>query len=267
MSRLLAALLLTVVAGAAGCSTAAASPSPSAAPAELAVYAAASLTGPLESVKASYESDHPGIRLTLALDSSAALRTQIEQGAPADLFLSADVTNPQKLVDAGLATGPVTKFAGNHLIVVVPKANPATIETPADLARPGVRIVAAGEKVPITVYTTQLIERLGAQPGYPADFASAYESNIVSREDNVKAIATKVELGEADAGIVYVTDALTSDKLTTIDVPPAAAVTATYGGAVVSASTHEAEAAALLAWLAGPDGQAILADFGFVAPG
>jgi molybdate transport system substrate-binding protein len=266
VSQPLAALLLAVAAAAAGCTTAAASPSPSASPVELAVYAAASLTAPLESVKAAYESDNPGIRLTIALDSSAALRTQIEQGAPADVFLSADVTNPQKLVDAGLASGPVTEFAGNHLIVVVPKANPGSIETPADLARPGVRIVAAGEKVPITVYTTQLIERLGAQPGYPAGFASVYESNVVSREDNVKAIVTKVELGEADAGIVYVTDALVSDKLATVEVPPAAAVTATYGGVVAAASTHGADAAALLTWLAGPDGQAILADFGFVAP-
>jgi molybdate transport system substrate-binding protein len=260
--------LLVVAAAAIACSGPATSPARSGgAAADLAVYAAASLTAPLESVKAAYESDHPGIRLTLALDSSVALRTQIEQGAPADLFLSADVTNPQKLVDAGLASGPVTKFAGNHLVVVVPKANPGSIETPADLARPGVRIVAAGEKVPITVYTTQLIEQLGAQPGYPADFASAYESNVVSREDNVKAIVTKVELGEADAGIVYVTDALVSDKLATVDVPPAAAVTATYGGVVVGATTHGAQAAALLTWLAGPDGQAILAEFGFVAPG
>jgi molybdate transport system substrate-binding protein len=266
VSRRLAALLLAVAAAAA-CTGPAASPSPSGAAADLAVYAAASLTAPLESVKAAYESDHPGIRLTLALDSSAALRTQIEQGAPADLFLSADATNPQKLVDAALASGPVTKFAGNHLVVVVPKANPGSIETPADLARPGVRIVAAGEKVPITVYTTQLIERLGALAGYPADFASAYESNVVSREDNVKAIVTKVELGEADAGIVYVTDALVSDELATVDVPPAAAVTATYGGVEVGVSTHGAEAAAHLTWLAGPDGQAILADFGFVAPG
>jgi molybdate transport system substrate-binding protein len=266
VNRRLAALLLAVGAATA-CTSPAASPSPSGAAAELVVYAAASLTAPLESVKAAYESDHPAVHLTLALDSSAALRTQIEQGAPADLFLSADVTNPQKLVDAALASGPVTKFAGNHLIVGVPKANPGSIETPADLARPGVRIVAAGENVPITVYTTQLIERLSAQPGYPADFASAYESNVVSREDNVKAIVTKVELGEADGGIVYVTDALVSDKLATVAVPPAAAVTATYGGVVVAASTYGAEAVALLAWLAGPDGQATLDDFGFVAPG
>ena len=268
MNRRLAAVVaaLLAVAAAAACMAPAASPSPSGAATELVIYAAASLMAPLESVKTAYEADHPGVQLTLAFDSSAALRTQIDQAAPADLFLSADVTNPQKLVDGGLTSGPVTTFAGNHLVVVVPKANPGSIETPADLARPGVRIVAAGEKVPVTVYTTQLIERLGAQAGYPADFASAYESNIVSREDNVKVIVTKLELGEADAGIVYVTDALASDKLTTVQVPPAAAVTATYGGVVVAASLQEAEAATLLTWIAGPDGQAILADFGFVAP-
>lgn len=256
-------LLVVVVA----CScTQAAVGAPSGAGRDLTVYAAASLTAPLEAVRATYESSHPGLHLTLAFDSSAALRTQIEQGAPADIFLSADLTNPQTLADAGFATGLVTKFAGNHLVIVVPKTNPASIDTPADLARPGVRIVAAGEKVPITVYATKLIEHLGAQAGYPLDFASAYEANVVSREDNVKAIVAKVGLGEADAGIVYVTDALASDQLATIDVPSAAAVSATYGGVVVAASPHQGEAADFLAWLAGPDGQAILADFGFVAP-
>jgi molybdate transport system substrate-binding protein len=260
------AVLPLVLAAAVACSGPATSPSPSPAAAELAVYAAASLTAPLESVTAAYESSHPGIRLTLALDSSAALRTQIEQGAPADVFLSADLTNPQKLADGGLATGPVTKFAGNHLTIVVPKANPGSINTPADLARRGVRIVAAGEKVPITVYTNELLEGLGALPGYPSDFASGYGGNVVSREDNVKAIVAKVELAEADAGIVYVTDAIASTKLAAVEIPPEAAVTATYGGVVVAASAHLDEAAALLSWLAGPDGQAILADFAFTAP-
>jgi molybdate transport system substrate-binding protein len=204
--------------------------------------------------------------LTLALDSSAALRTQIEQGAPADVFLSADLGNPQKLVDAGLAVGPVTTFAGNHAIIVVPKANPGAIDTPADLARPGVRIVAAGEQVPITAYASQLITQLGALPGYAADFASAYEANVVSREDNVRAVVAKLELGEADAGIVYATDALGSKELATVALPPSVAVKAAYGGVVVAASAHSVEGAAFLTWLAGPEGQAILADFGFVAP-
>jgi molybdate transport system substrate-binding protein len=240
--------------------------SPTVASAEVAVSAAASLTTPLESVRASYESSHPGIRLTVALDSSAALRTQIEQGAPADVFLSADLGNPQRLVDAGLAVGPVTRFAGNHLVIMVPKANPGSIDTPADLARPGVRIVAAGEQVPITAYATELIGQLGALPGYPADFAPAYEANIVSREDNVRAIVAKLELGEADGGVVYATDARGSDELATVALPPGAAVTATYGGVIVAASAHRGESATFLSWLAGPEGQAILADFGFVAP-
>jgi len=238
----------------------------SSAVAEVAVYAAASLTNPLESVRTAYGSSHPGIRVTLALDSSAALRTQIEQGAPADVFLSADLGNPQKLVDGGLAVGPVTRFAGNHLVIVVPKANPGSIATPADLARPGVRIIAAGEQVPITAYATQLIGKLGALSGYPADFASAYEANVVSREDNVRAIVAKLELGEADAGIAYVTDALGSKELATVALPPETAVSATYSGVVVAASAHSAEGTAFLSWLAGPEGQAILGDFGFAAP-
>lgn len=232
---------------------------------ELAVYAAASLSDPLQSVKTAYEAGHPGVHLILAFDSSAALRTQIEQAAPADVFLSADLTNPQGLVDAGLAPGPVIPFAGNTLAIVVPSSNPGSIDRPSDLARPGTRIVAAGEKVPITVYTSQLVERLGALPGYPTGFAAAYEGNIVSREDNVKAIVAKLELGEGDAGVVYASDALASDSLTTIQVPAEAAVTATYGGVIVKSSPRAAEAAAFLAWLAGPAGQAMLSRFGFVA--
>ena len=249
-----------------GCVARPAGTSPSAVIAEVAVYAAASLTNPLGSIQAAYESSHQGVRLTLALDSSAALRTQIEQGAPADVFLSADLANPQKLVDAGLAVSPVTEFAGNHLAIVIPNANPGAIDTPADLARPGVRIVAAGEQVPVTAYASQLIDQLVALAAYPADFAAAYEANVVSQEDNVRAIVAKVELGEADAGIVYVTDALGSEQLAAVALPPGVAVTATYGGVVVAASTHRDEAAAFLTWLAGPEGQAILADFGFVAP-
>jgi molybdate transport system substrate-binding protein len=265
MSRRVAAFLALGVVLAA-CIAPSAGGSPSGNAAEIAVYAASSLTVPLESVETAYESSHPGVHLTLALDSSAALRTQIEHGAPADVFLSADLSNPQKLVDAGLTVGPVTEFAGNHLTIVVPRANPGSIHTPTDLARPGVRIVAAGEKVPVTEYATQLVGKLGALPGYPANFGSAYEANIVSREDNVRAIAAKLELGEADAGVVYVTDAIASEELATVKVPPEAAVTATYGGVTVAASAHPAENAAFLSWLAGPDGRTILTRFGFVAP-
>jgi molybdate transport system substrate-binding protein len=235
-------------------------------PANLTVYGAASLKAALAKVKTAYEGAHPGTTLTVSTDSSAALEAKIEQGAPVDVFLSADTANPQKVVDKGLASGPVVPFAGNLLTVIVPADNPAAIRTPADLARSGVKVIAAADSVPITKYATQLVANLARQAGYPADFASAYGANIVSREDNVAAVVAKVELGEGDAGIVYGTDALTSTKVVTIAVPGTANVPATYGGVVVKTSDNVSPATAFLAWLAGPDGQAILGSFGFLPP-
>ena len=237
-----------------------------AASASLTIFGAASLKAVLDRAKAAYEAANPGTTLTVSTDSSATLEMQIEQGAPADVFLSADTTNPKKLVDEGLASGSAVTFAGNILTIIVPKANPAGIRTPADLARSGVKVIAAGDAVPITKYATQLVANLAKEPGYPAGFAAAYAANIASKEDNVKAVVAKIELGEGDAGIVYVTDAKASTKVTTIDVPASANVPATYAGVVVKASTHAAAAAAFLAWFAGPDGGAILASFGFRPP-
>lgn len=257
----------------AGCSSSA-TPAPSqpaptsapatAGPASLTIYGAASLSSVLAKVKTTYEAANPGTTVTISTDSSAALETKIEQGAPVDVFLSADTTNPQKLVDKGLAAGTVTRFAGNLLTVIVPSGNPAGIQTPADLARSGVKVIAAGDTVPITKYASQLITNLARQPGYPADFVAKYTANIVSKQDNVSAVVSQIALGEGDAGIVYVTDAKTSTKVTTIDVPAAANVPATYGGAVVKASANVAAAQAFLTWLAGPDGQLILSSFGFL---
>jgi molybdate transport system substrate-binding protein len=239
------------------------SPAPAA---SLTIYGAASLSGVLAKVKTAYEAANAGTTLTISTDSSAALETEIEQGAPADVFLSADATNPKKLVDAGLAAGAAVTFAGNKLTVIVPTANPAGIKTPADLAKAGVKVIAAGDAVPITKYASMLVANLAKIPGYPSDFVAAYTANIASREDNVKAVVAKVELGEGDAGIVYVTDAKASTKVATIDVPDAANVPATYAGIVVKASANASAAQAFLTWFAGPDGQAILATFGFLPP-
>lgn len=232
----------------------------------LTVDAASSLKGALSAVKTAYEAAVPGVTLTIATDASSTLRTQIEQGAPVDVFLSADQTNPTKLVDGGLADGAAVDFADNLLTVIVPTANPATIATPIDLAKPGVKIVAAGADVPITRYATQAVANLAGLAGYPAGFAAVYAANVVSREDNVKAVVAKVELSEGDAAIVYVTDAKASTKVMTIEIPSAANVPATYEGVVVKASTSAGAAHAFLTWLAGPDGQAILAGFGFLPP-
>ena len=247
-------------------SAASGSAAPSAEPVELTIYGAASLKGALEAAKAAYETANPGAAVTLSTGSSAALETQIEQGAPADVFLSADTTNPKKLVDAGLADGAAVTFAGNELTVIVPTANPAGIASPKDLARAGVKVIAAGEEVPITKYAKQLVDNLAEEAGFPADFAAKYTASIASKEEDVKSVVAKIEIGEGDAGIVYVTDAKASTKVTTVDVPPSANVPATYAGVVVKASKNAAAAKAFLDWFAGPDGQAILSSFGFLPP-
>ena len=281
-SRAVLAILVAVLLGA--CSTGGgATPSPSATaaptdapstpsnepsvgPVELTVFGAASLKGALEAAKAAYEADNPGSTITVSTDSSSALETQIEQGAPADVFLSADTTNPQKLIDGGFADGEAVNFAGNKLTIITPSDNPAGLATPFDLGKSGVRVVAAGDEVPITKYATQLVENLAASTGAPADFAAAYAANVASKEDNVAAVRTKVELGEGDGAIVYVTDAAASDKVSVIEVPDDVNVPASYAGVVVKASQNADAAQAFLDWLAGPDGQAILAEFGFLPP-
>lgn len=247
-------------------SSAAASDAPSAEPASITIFAAASLKNVLADAETVYEAANLGTDLTISTDSSAALETQIEQGAPADLFLSADTTNPQKLVDAGLAAGDPVSFAGNKLTVIVPTDNPAGVQSPADLAKDGIRVIAAGDEVPITKYATQLVEKLAAESGDAAAFQAAYAANVASKEDNVGQIVSKIELGEGDAAIVYVTDAAASDEVTPIEVPDALNVPATYAGVVVGASPNHETAAAFMEWLTGPDGQTVLSSFGFQPP-
>ncbi len=252
---------LTTAALLAGCGGSAATPN--ADPVELVVFGAASLKGVLDQAKTTYETAHPDVALTISTDSSAALATQIEQGAPADVFLSADANNPQRLVDGGFVAGGPVAFAANELAVIVPADNPAGLVSPADLARSGIKVIAAGDAVPITRYATQLVANLASQPGYPAGFEAAYAANVVSREDNVKAVVAKIELGEGDAGIVYATDVGGSGDVESLAVPAGANVAATYAGAVIAASPHREAATAFLDWLAGPDGEAILRAAGF----
>lgn len=233
---------------------------------DLLVFGAASLTDVLAAVETAYEAAVPGTTLTIATDSSSTLRTQIEQGAPADVFLSADRDSPRVLADGGLADGNIVDFAANRLTIIVPAGDPAAIARPADLAKPGVRIIAAGDDVPITTYASEAVARLAAVPGYPAEFAGAYLANVVSKEQNVRAIVAKIELGEGDAAIVYATDAIRSSAVKVIELPPEADVSATYAGIVVGTSAHPAQAHAFLEWLKGPGGAAVLATFGFLPP-
>jgi molybdate transport system substrate-binding protein len=235
-------------------------------PVELTVFAAASLREAVEQAATAFELSQPDVTVVVSFDSSAALATQIEQGAPADVFLSADSQNPQRLIDAGLAAGDPIAFAANQLAIAVPLDNPAGIESPSDLAGDGVRIVAAGDEVPITRYAAQLISNLASEPGYPAAFAARYAANVVSKEDNVRAVLAKVELGEADAAIVYTTDAAASSDVETVAVPPHANVQATYAGIVLAGTDDAPTAQGYLEWLAGQHGQAIFAGLGFLPP-
>ena len=233
----------------------------------LTIYAAASLNTAMSRVASAYPEAGPSVTLVISTDSSAALETKIEQGAPADVFLSADTANPQKLVAAGLTVGTrVTPFAGNLLTVIVPADNPAHLASPADLARKGVKVIAAGDAVPISTYAARLVANLASLPGYPPGFAAGYAANVVSKEDNVAAVVAKIALGEGDAAIVYRTDAMASSAVRPIPVPADANIPATYGGVVLRSSAETAAASAFLGWLAGPDGRAILAGLGFLAP-
>jgi molybdate transport system substrate-binding protein len=232
---------------------------------ELTIFGAASLAAALDDVQAAYEAANPGVTLVVTTDSSAALATQIEQGAYADVFLSADTANAQRLVDGGFAGGDPIAFAGNELAIIVPPRNDAEIESWADLAE-GHRIIAAGEAVPITRYATELVANLAARADAPAGFAAAYAASIVSREDNVRAVVAKIELGEGDAAIVYVTDARASANVVTVEVPEDSNIPATYAGVVLRGSDEQQPAEAFLDWLAGPGGYAILRPFGFLPP-
>ena len=184
--------------------------SPAAAIGELTVYAAASLKGAFEAFAPAYTAE-TGLSPVYSFDASSALRTQIEQAAPADVFASADVANVQALVAAGLAHDPIA-FACNQLTIIVPAGNPAGITSAADLGKPGVKVIAAGPDVPITKYATQLVANLG--------IAEAYAANVATEEDNVAAVRAKVEAGEGDVAVVYVTDALASGDRVAADPGP-----------------------------------------------
>jgi molybdate transport system substrate-binding protein len=216
-------------------------------PTQLTVLAASSLTEAFADLADAYRTAHPDVSFALSFDASSALRARIEAGGTADVFASADTANPATLASAGLTLGSPVLFAANELALVVPAANPARISTPYDLARPGVRIVAAGANVPISTYVVRLIANLQAFRGAQAGLPAAIDANTVSREDNVKAVLAKVELGEADAGFVYATDARGDAKVRTIELPPGTNVVASYAAAALSSSGHPVAADAFVA--------------------
>lgn len=228
----------------------------------LVVFAASSLTESFESIAAAFEASHEGVEVDLSFGGSSTLSTQIVQGAPADVFASADELRMAVVVDAGLVEGAPRTFAGNELVVITPQDS--AIATLSDLAEDGVRLVLAGPEVPVGNYSRIALDRLDALLG--DDYSERVLANLVSEEPNVRQVAAKVELGEADAAIVYATDAAILKAVRVLPIPDAANVRAVYPIAVLTDAEDPDLAATFVDFVLAPDGQAILADRGFAAP-
>jgi molybdate transport system substrate-binding protein len=220
----------------------------SAAPvARITVFAAASLTDVFPKIDKAPRYSFAG---------SNTLAAQIQQGAPADVFASANMTLPNQLFAKGLCSKPVV-FTRNTLVVVVPSSNPAKVRSVYDLTRGGLKLVVAGPGVPVGSYTLQILENM--------NLGSAVLKNVVSQETDVREVLAKVALGEADAGFVYATDAKTvSGRVKVIKVPAWAQPKVQYGICIVSSSAHRAGAQALVNKTVSKAGQAKLLAAGFL---
>jgi molybdate transport system substrate-binding protein len=256
MNRRTALGLVMLAAVAAGCRS-----KTTATTKDLVVFAAASLRDAFTALGASFEAAHPGARVTFQFAGTQELRTQIEHGAHADVLASADARHMAALVGAGAMAEPAL-FARNEPVVIVARSSTAGIASVADLAR-APRIVVGGPEVPIGRYTDQILARAdAASPGLGA----AIEARIVSRELNVRQVLTKVGLGEADAGIVYRTDAAAAaDQVTVVTIPADINVIAEYPIAVAIGAREPALAAAFVAHVRSAAGQDVLRAHGFVS--
>jgi molybdate transport system substrate-binding protein len=211
----------------------------------LTIYAASSLTDV-------FRAFDPKQRYSFG--SSSTLETQIENGAPADVYASASPLNTQRLFREGLVEKPVT-FTANRLALIVPRSNPAGIRSVADLRRKPVKLVVAGEAVPVGAYTRIVLKRMGLL---------SVLAKVVSQEPDVRAVAGKVAFGQAEAGFVYVTDAQSvRDRVTVIDIPAWAQPRVRYEIAVVSESSRKAAVRAWIKGILSPRGQATLKKHGF----
>lgn len=236
---------------------------------ELTIFAAASLTDAFKEMATQIEQANPGTKLTFNFAGSPTLRTQLAQGARADVFASADEPNMAGAEKDGTITGQPQIFARNLLVVVVPAKNPAGIRTLQDLAKPNIKLVLTNKEVPVGNYARQTLEKMSQNPAFGTDFSTRVLANLVSEETNVRQVAAKVQLGEADAGIVYSTDVTPAirDAVVVIQIPPEMNVIAKYPIAVVKGTQNEAGARAFIAYVRSPAGQTILVRHGFLAAG
>ncbi|HEY4222025.1 MAG TPA: molybdate ABC transporter substrate-binding protein [Myxococcota bacterium] len=222
------------------------------------VLGAQSLESAFQAAGHAYDDAHKDTRVDTSFAGSQILVTQVEQGAPADVIATADTKTMDDLVQKHLVDAPVL-FAHNKLVVVVPAKNPAHITSITDISKPGIKLVLAGEKVPAGNYARTALRALGI------DHDAL--KNVVSNEDSVAGVMTKVSLGEADAGIAYATDVKASGgKTIAWPFPPGVDVSVAYPIAVTSSSQHKAEAAAFIAFVSSGPGADALRAAGFSVP-
>ena len=251
----------------AACATTSSAPAASTPTVTITVLAAASLSTVFPAISEKFHQAHSNVTVRFSFAGTQTLVTQIENGAPADVFASADQTHMATLLAEARVKTPAV-FARNRLVIIVPRSNPAGITRPTDLGRPGVKLDLAAPVVPAGKSAHDMLLKLAATTGSPAAFTAQVNRNVVSQEDNVEAVVNRIALGEADAGIVYVSDLATPNgrSVTSIDIPSSVNVINTYPIATLSDSTHATEARAFVDYVTGSQGQDLLRKHGFLPP-
>jgi molybdate transport system substrate-binding protein len=234
----------------------------------LTVFAAASLTDAFEDIGALYRRRHAGAEVRFNFAGSQQLAAQIEHGAAADVFAAADRRWMDRVRELGLARSEPVVFAHNRLVVVLPRGNPGRVERLQDLARSGIKLVIAAEAVPAGRYGRAMVRRLAGRPGFAPDYDDRTLANVVSEEENVKGVVAKVQLGEADAGVIYRSD-VTPDlagRLLVLEIPDDANVIASYPIVALAESKHPDAARAFIELVRGPEARAVLTRHGLTPP-
>jgi molybdate transport system substrate-binding protein len=236
------------------------------APGTVTVFAAASLTESFRELGRIFEQQHPGTTIQFSFAGSQQLALQIEQGAPADVFASADQHWMDYVKDKGLVEGETPVFVRNRLVVIVPRTNPARLRTLADLGRRGTKVVLAADQVPAGRYSREALRKLAASPDFPPDYDRRVLANVVSQEENVKSVVSKVQLGEADAGIVYQSDVTpaVARYVSDLEIPEGSNIIAEYPIAVMKSARNAEAARQFVDLVRSGDGQRVLRAHRFI---
>jgi molybdate transport system substrate-binding protein len=229
------------------------------------VFAAASLTDAFKDVGAEFKKANPKVEITFQFGGSPALRTQLEQGARADVYASADLPQMTMALQNGVVQNAGQVFVKNSLVIITPKDNPGRVSDAIDLKKSGLKLVLAAPEVPVGSYARQSLGLMEKDSTFGAGFSDAVLKNLVSNESNVRQVVAKVELGEVDAGIVYGTDVTQSiaPKLAVIQIPTHFNVNAEYPIALTKSPANPKTAQAFIDFVLNKPGQDVLKKYGF----